>query len=442
MDFLGALPLEVLHGVGQAVPSTRDLFSLSLVNQYSRNSLTVPVLFKWRLEQNGWDVEVWEKYYPIDNFHNEWFRIDYIHSRLGELFEQAITDHSAITLFVSTTSSRGSLSSDTTHGAEILKWLEDVSGLLPAVVLHHASRNVPRLTQVKYWPIWNTMFRIVDELCSQPKLPTIKSDSGTSHQLTRETLDLLALALAAVAHSAESTQLLDMHGSDHWSTVMHGPRRNVANFVSSFFPRLTSNKMRLHWQTMHRQLSSVLCASSFIRVKLLSERRTPRSNIPIVTILPPSPPFSGPDIANFRWVDVIDPQKRQTSFTFAIMEALKTEGSWFGYYSQGHNFDPVMKITILPDNSGTSGATVTFEGTGWDAVDSFSLKGTIDVASGVLEAEKHYLSAGFTWRWAGLVTPFGLVGKWGYPGDGGQWGGWWWIWPAGWNTPSRKVSGK
>lgn len=134
MDFLTALPPDLLHKIALHVPATRDLFSLSLVSRCSRNSLTVPILFKWRLEENGWDVELWEKNYSLENLQdnkyegNQWFRIDHIHSHLEELFEHAVAPNSPIT---------GGGSVDSPQRAEILQWLEDVSGLLPAVVLHH-----------------------------------------------------------------------------------------------------------------------------------------------------------------------------------------------------------------------------------------------------------------------------------------------------------------
>ncbi|KAJ7132084.1 hypothetical protein C8R44DRAFT_977758 [Mycena epipterygia] len=460
MDFLTALPVDLLYNVGLHIPTTRDLFSLSLANQYSRNSLNVPILFKWRLENNGWDVALWEKNYTLENLDerksegSQWFKIDYIHSCLEELFEHAITDDSTITL-LPTAGNAGSVNPSTNQGDEILRWLEDLSRFLPAVLLHHTSRNIPRLTQVKYWPVWNTILRTADELCSAPHLPTfghgvlntsdpIKAQSDIPRQLARETLDLLALGLATVFHSAESTQLLEMHGSVNLSKVIDGFSRSPGLFGGML--RASRSDIRLYRRTVSSQLSSVLVASSFLRLKLLVERARPEviaSNSR--SILPPSPPLPSPDIANFRWIDIIDPQTRHTGFLISILDVLNVgETPWCGYYTQIGQFDPPMRMSLR--RSPTNGTnSIAFHGSGSDHVGGFSIQGNIELASGLLEAKKTYTptAGSHQWSWSGLVTPFGLVGRWGSPEvndlPGGS--GWWWIWPAQW-APRPKVGGK
>ncbi|KAJ7746938.1 hypothetical protein DFH07DRAFT_962780 [Mycena maculata] len=282
MDSLTTLPADLLHRIGLNVPSTRDLFSLSIVNQSSRNSLTVPILFKWRLEENGWDTELWERNYPMENSYdskmegNQWFHIDHIHFRLEELFEYAITADSPITRDTSEESVAPSIE---TH-----QWLADLCGSLPAVVLHHVSRNLPRLTQLKFSPVWIILLNQVQRICLQPDMAT---------QFTRERLELLALGLSTACHSVHGTHVFEMHDINVWRRLLARART---------FEAVPADGKAL-------AISSILVGSSLARVKLLIERR---SRPDIYTLPPPFPPIS-PDIGCFRWADVMDPKKWETN---------------------------------------------------------------------------------------------------------------------------------
>ncbi|KAJ7746914.1 hypothetical protein DFH07DRAFT_831768 [Mycena maculata] len=80
-------------------------------------------------------------------------------------------------------------------------------------------------------------------------------------------------------------------------------------------------------------ISSVLVGSLLLRAKFKLTQRSKH------IILPPSPPISSPDIANFRWVDVIGPQVREKSVSFPILDILHTEEtSWCGFFLQGVSF--------------------------------------------------------------------------------------------------------
>lgn len=71
-----------------------------------------------------------------------------------------------------------------------------------------------------------------------------------------------------------------------------------------------------------------------------------------------------------------------------------------------------------------------FEGSGSDGVGTFTLVGGMNLRTGLVEAVKNYAAIRTRWEWAGMITPFGIVGKWG---DSVGWGGWWWIWPREWS---------
>lgn len=152
------LPSEILQNVALYLPRTADAFHLSLATRYLKTSLTDPVLFKRRLSYAGWDVQSWEE---EDEDHGEteatgdvqrrsdrWMRIDYVHSRLYELFVEG-SSTSAIGSFVAPSTDgqasdlyvflSGIPSDDAAELGQkrLYQWLSDVGRLLPAVIVHH-----------------------------------------------------------------------------------------------------------------------------------------------------------------------------------------------------------------------------------------------------------------------------------------------------------------
>ena len=108
---------------------------------------------------------------------------------------------------------------------------------------------------------------------------------------------------------------------------------------------------------------------------------------------------------------------------------------WAGYYTFLHmtQRDPPMFFELrssgpTPD---TEPSCLWFHGEGQDGVGPFSLEGSCDTRTGVVEATKAYIGA-HGWRWSGFITPFGMVGKWGNSG-------WWWVWPQEWSPAAVDV---
>lgn len=66
-------------------------------------------------------------------------------------------------------------------------------------------------------------------------------------------------------------------------------------------------------------------------------------------------------------------------------------------------------------------------GRGTDSVGPFRLYGCVNSDNGVFSMTKEY-SEHHRWHWDGFMTPFGLVGTWGYSGCGG----WFWLWKDAW----------
>ncbi|THU80477.1 hypothetical protein K435DRAFT_497378 [Dendrothele bispora CBS 962.96] len=408
MDFLTTQPDELIQAIALHVPLTVDLFSLSLVNKRSRNCLTDPVLFKWRLQENGWDVGLWEKDTQVGSdglddrqrTSSRWFRIDYIHSRTEQLLDQAIAD---------------------------------------------ASRNVPRITEVKYWPVWDLLLQSLNALCSEPVLPRIELDLDQNRELTDGTLEGLALSIGSVFHGMGRQQLRDLLGEHYLKP--NSLKVIQDNTIRGLFHSFAD--VNHHCYLMPRRLSSVLLASSNLRLMLLAEYyKDAGIKFTHVSTLPPSPPCPGSHVVSFDWTENITPGYQQfgENFTydkFAPLEFLvQEEKSWIGYDSRPLGsrritFDPVMTMN-LKRTAFSSDTTIVFEGSGVNAIYSFTLQGTIDLRQGTVEARRFYVNSGHSWKLIGFVTPFGLIGRWGEPACGG----WWWIWPAEWSpkTGQREES--
>lgn len=122
-------------------------------------------------------------------------------------------------------------------------------------------------------------------------------------------------------------------------------------------------------------------------------------------------------------------------------------GKWTGYYSDHRNprhtmtmFDPPMRdINMIarpqppsssycspharnaaPPHTPTTHMTALIdrETRGVDGHGEFRLQGQV-YADGSVRLVKSYIVHGWSWRWAGCVTPFGIVGVWGGDGRGG-----------------------
>lgn len=149
------------------------------------------------------------------------------------------------------------------------------------------------------------------------------------------------------------------------------------------------------------------------------------------------------------WLDLGDsPENRKEFGIERILSCLTNEDSeWAGYYIYSNTgfvrADAPMHFTLratstpLPpsetdvsESQPTSSHIVHFDGSGSDGIAAFTLVGSINLRTGLVEAVKDYAGMTTRWDWAGVVTPFGMVGKWG---NLHSWGGWWWIWPRKWS---------
>lgn len=126
-----------------------------------------------------------------------------------------------------------------------------------------------------------------------------------------------------------------------------------------------------------------------------------------------------------------EPLSHGIAFTPLDAMSISEESAWTGYYfyvsANSTCHDPPMWITlqkIAP--SADEPDVVKLRGRGSDRAGSFSLDCRCRHSTGLLVMHKAY--TGHLWTYDGVVTPFGLVGRWGNKS------GWWWIWPREWST--------
>lgn len=129
--------------------------------------------------------------------------------------------------------------------------------------------------------------------------------------------------------------------------------------------------------------------------------------------------------------DIVSPNL-DTMLSSSFLE----DGEWVGYYNYGralnghNNADPIMSGVRFQVETRDGEVTVSSP-TGHDMHGPFTLTGSIQ-QRGTVEMVKQYTS-GVAWRWAASMTPFGIVGLWGNPGEGrfilrGRM----WLWKRSW----------
>ncbi|KAF1922085.1 hypothetical protein BDU57DRAFT_511236 [Ampelomyces quisqualis] len=120
-------------------------------------------------------------------------------------------------------------------------------------------------------------------------------------------------------------------------------------------------------------------------------------------------------------------------------------GKWIGYYTDERQsrglsqpttrYDPPMvDVQIVARkplehelNTEAISAKIDLQSRGFDAHGEFTLEGQVSF-KGEVTLVKQYIFAGWTWRWSGCITPFGIVGDW----SGRRYGGHFWIWKVEW----------
>ncbi|KAF3923720.1 hypothetical protein ABW20_dc0106000 [Dactylellina cionopaga] len=168
---------------------------------------------------------------------------------------------------------------------------------------------------------------------------------------------------------------------------------------------------------------------------------------PFETYMKLPAPFG--DAAEFVW----------SHLEIMTSKAFLEEGKWMGFYNYGSMkvIDPAMidirfRVVELDGQDSHAGNSdsndgnhqdskhpprnvLNVTGSGEDNVGKFTLYGQIVKTTGKIQMKKVYTGTQLQWDWLGFMTPFGIVGRWGNRGSGGDL----WLWKEDWYRESEEV---
>ncbi|THH08328.1 hypothetical protein EW146_g9032 [Bondarzewia mesenterica] len=435
---LSCLPRELIQEIALQLPSTIDIYNFSLTNHFLRDTATAPIVFKHRLLCSGWDFEAWEE---EPDSPGRWFRIDHIHFRLQELFDEAarshVEPHSSLNpprFTLQPVSSWGTLEIHPS-AVTMLRWLEKMSKVLLNVLIHHRSRNIPHLLRPEYIVVWNVVLQAVEEFCLLPPNRHPRSpDFSGSVELASFSVMLLVFGFWA----GNKTELNTVFGHFFPSVPFFIFKYRRLDTIPTFGHLFMSHEADPILQGC--RFSACFVVLAVLRTYIVLKHRS-HNLFPRFFLQPPSPPapLVQPAVdcdwssATLHWTRLYD--GLQSMFTQggslpSLRQMITDEPRWVGIYAYtarlGVRIDPPMYINLRTQTP-SSETVVCFEGTGHDGVGDFTLTGQANTREGDVTAMKSYSTHGF--RWGGMTTPFGMVGRWG----SSEWGGWWWIWPQKWS---------
>ncbi|KAH8984377.1 hypothetical protein EDB86DRAFT_2963399 [Lactarius hatsudake] len=442
-------PPEILCEIALHLPLTEDVVSLTLTNHAVRAALSTPALFKARLLSQKWDIDAWQdeddKAQRLGDW-ERWMRIDSIHSKTLQLFEEASAGGLSPPLVEAPSESQPPSADvrdvrDTRiHFGKTEDWSRRLSIVFPMLISHHRANNILRVTETKYCDAFRAHLMVVTEsfcppLSRQSREIRDRSPLSTLCWLERACFGLVALVMQCNADTIESIF------GDAWTT------KGSPDFVADIFSRLRFEAMALfpsngsaRAPTDIVDISRRYSAGFLIQLKMrlnlhFHATREPLSLLP--PSLPPIDPASQYDepyelgSPAFVW-----PWLRDGMAGTPLTGLSSASGQrWVGYYTtevMDERYEPPMffKLYLAPPTAGAN--KVYFRGDGADRVGLFTLEGSSDTQTGVVIARKTYVGAHW-WDWRGVITPFGMVGVWGTERRNL---GWWWVWPQVWSERS------
>ncbi|KAH9063575.1 hypothetical protein EDB87DRAFT_1602392 [Lactarius vividus] len=432
-------PPEILCEIALHLPLTEDVVSLTLTNRAVRAALSTPALFKARLLLQKWDIDAWQdeddKAQRSGDW-KRWIRIDHIHSRTLQLFEEASAGGLSRPSVEAPSGSRppGPEVRDVhgicVHFGKTEDWSRRLSIVFPMLISHHRANNILRITKTKYRDAFRAQLDDGDKTREIDRSPL-----STFCWLERACFGLVAFIMQCNADTIE----LIFGGA--WTAV--GLPDFIANIFSRFrfdamslFPSNSSASAPTDIVNISRRYSAGFLIQLKMRLNLhFYARCEPLSLLP--PSLPPIDPASQYDepyehsSPAFVW-----PWLRDGLAGTPLTGLSSASGQrWGGYYTDEGVDEPPMffKLYSAPPPATDAGANkVYFHGDGADRVGLFTLEGSSDTQTGVVIARKTYVGA-HRWDWRGVITPFGMVGVWGTETQNF---GWWWVWPQEWSERS------
>ncbi|KAH9046137.1 hypothetical protein EDB84DRAFT_1467852, partial [Lactarius hengduanensis] len=404
-----------------------------------------------RLLLQKWDIDAWQdeddKAQRLGDW-KRWMRIDSIHSKTLQLFEEASAGGLSPPL-VEAPSESGPPSPDVRnirdtriHFGKTEDWSRRLSIVFPMLISHHRANNILHITETKYCDAFRAHLMVVTEsFCHPPSQQSReirdRSPLSTFCWLERACFGLVAFVIQCNADTIESIF------GDAWTT--EGSPDFVADIFSTFpfdamalFPSNGSARAPTDIVDISRRYSAGFLFQLKMRLNLhFRATREPLSLLP--PSLPPIDPASQYDepyelgSPAFVW-----PWLRDGLAGTPLTGLSSASGQkWVGYYIDEGMDEPgppmFFKLYLAPPPAADAGANkLYFRGDGADSVGLFTLEGSSDTQTGVVIARKTYVGAHW-WDWRGVITPFGMVGVWGTETQNS---GWWWVWPQEWSERS------
>ncbi|KAI0246801.1 hypothetical protein BJV78DRAFT_1364611 [Lactifluus subvellereus] len=459
------LPSDIFYEISLYLPHTRDILSLALTSCSVRAALSTSALFKSRLSLQGWDVSAWqdEDDHDSDQLSGDWkrwMRIDYTYNRTLQLLEEAAVDNYFFRL------TESPIISDTTWVASPNRrvhanpqnttpgsppaldeektgiWLRKLSEVLPKFVAHRSTRNVLQITETKYHDALRAYLKVAVDLgCAVQfpgNFPSSKVAPSEYGWFERACFSLIALLMQCntstvmtifgMTRTALDSPMCPLgsfwrlkHHAMAWFTTSQPPRSEyfpLQNISGRYFACF------LIQTTMYLELHLDAAAETGVQLSLLA---------PSLPHIDPASLYN--DLFEVGPATTSSQPWLRNGLAGTPLAGLSPTASrpWAGYYTSLRTTvrEPPMffELRSFDPTPDAEPNCVYFHGEGQDGVGPFTLQGLCDTRTGAVRAIKAYIGE-HQWGWSGVITPFGMVGRWGI-----GWGdsGWWWVWPREWS---------
>ncbi|KAI0261137.1 hypothetical protein BC834DRAFT_897433 [Gloeopeniophorella convolvens] len=478
-------PAELFFEIALHLPATADVLALGLTNRFVNKALSAPALYRQRISLRGWDTGAWDDENqaadtPFPALLKRWMRADYACSRIEQLLDQAVAEDYFRIQSASLDEGEGEgededededwswlewrddipndggpapallVSRTRLDGVKSVAWVKLLSEVLPSVAMHHRLNNVPRVIDARYHGVIKAFMLTITQLCFSPELaPRSSSPNSLSASSSSECdwYERACFGMAALFMYDDAGPEFRAIFESIWEYLRYSVVRALyrsyaagdqysAIFIHKLSPRLSPQSLDDSYERISRRFSVCLVVQLIMHLELrfedpnppyiLEAPRIPRSGL---VLLPYGEPFLlGPGSIR-PWL-----QDGMAGTPFAGLST--SPKPWAGYCTTGlppqcivGDMPMFFDLQIAPPEAGES-RYISFQAE--DAVGRFTMAGTCDSRTGLVSA-RTVQDEGITREWDGVVTPFGMAGRWG----AWNYGGWWWIWPREWSPTTR-----
>ncbi|KAI0246803.1 hypothetical protein BJV78DRAFT_112304 [Lactifluus subvellereus] len=357
-------------------------------------------------------------------------RIDYIYNRTLQLFEEAAVDNYFFRL------SESPIIGDTTWAVSPNRrvhanpqnatpgsppalneekmgvWLRKLSEVLPEFVGHRSTGNVSRITETKYHFVLRAYMKIIveyswfDRTCFSMVALLMQCNTTTVNTIfgdTRTALDSSMSPFSSWSRLKQRAMAWFIFSQSPQSEDI--PHQGISSYYFVNFLVQTGMCLELH-----------LDAAAGIQLPLLA---------PSLPHIDPASVYNDPfkvgpaTMSSQPWL------RNGLARTPLAGISSMTGRPWAGYYTilrTGARCPP-MFFELRSSNPSLNAETEYLLGEGQDDMGPFSLRGTCDTRTGSVTTVKAHTAHTSLDYWGGIITPFGMVGRWvrggGIPAGGG-----------------------